>query len=184
MFKRYPPPSRRAVFFAREAALDAEAAEIDAIHLLSALMREKTSRANVILKLDERFPEEAARIRALERVSEQKDIPLSRDSKRILVHAADEANGLDDYWIDTDHLVLGILREPTCAAATRLDAAGLNIEAARKQVAESSNQRENYGSVPPLWRLAKPINRVGHTAAIMYLLLIVVLIRLLAEGAC
>jgi ATP-dependent Clp protease ATP-binding subunit ClpC len=184
MFKRYPPPSRRAIFFAREAALAAGAAEIDSMHLLSGLVLEKPSRANGLLKLDERFPEEAARMRALKRATERKDIPLTRDSKRILVFAAEEANELDDYWIDTDHLVLGILRERHCAAAAKLEAVGLKIEEARKQVAASSEQREPYGAVPALWRLAKPISRVGHFAGIMYLLLIFVLIKLLAQRSC
>jgi ATP-dependent Clp protease ATP-binding subunit ClpC len=183
MFRRYPTPSRRAIFFAREAALSAGASEIDSMHLLSGLVLEKPTRANELFKLDVRFPEAAVHMRALKR-AEPKDIPLSRDSKRILVYASEEANKLDDYWIDTDHLVLGILRERTCAAAARLEAAGLKIEDARRQVAASSELREKYGAVPALWRLAKPISRVGHVAGIMYLLLIVVLIRLLAERGC
>lgn len=132
MFKRYSPPARRAIFYAREAALSAGATEIDSTHLLCALALEKSSCANRLFKLDERFPEEVAQMRVLKRAAGQKDLPLNRDSKRILAYAAEEANGLDDYWIDTDHLVLGILREHTCAAAAKLDSVGIKIEEGRR----------------------------------------------------
>ena len=122
MFERYSLPSRRAILYAREAALHAGAAEIDSMHLLSGLTREKSSRANALFKLAERFPDEAARIRAIKRVHEQNDIPLTDNSKRILFYTTEEANRMDDYWIDTDHLVLGILHERTCTAAIRLEA--------------------------------------------------------------
>jgi ATP-dependent Clp protease ATP-binding subunit ClpC len=184
MFKRYSPPARRAIFYAREAALSAGATEIDSTHLLCALALEKSSCANRLFKLDERFPEEVAQMRVLKRAAGQKDLPLNRDSKRILAYAAEEANGLDDYWIDTDHLVLGILREHTCAAAAKLDSVGIKIEEGRRQVAAFCEQRESYGAVPALWRLAKPITRVGHFAGIMYLLLIVGLIGILSAHGC
>jgi hypothetical protein len=147
---------------------------------------QKPSRANELFKLDERFPEEIIRMHALKRATEQRDIPLTFDCKRALAYAAEEANRQDDYWIDTDHLVLGILREHTSAAATRLVVSGLKIEEARRQVAasSSSDQRESYGAVPILWRLAKPVTPSGRFAGIMYLLLIVVLVRLLTEHGC
>ena len=184
IFNRYPPPSRRAIFYAREWALNSGASEIDSIHLVLGLTVEKTTRANTVLKFHERFPEEAARLRAMTRPAERRDIPLARDVKRILARAVEEANEQDSYWIDTDHLALGILREPDCAGAAKLRAVGIWIERARQQVEETADQREQYGSVPALWRLAKPISAVGHTAGILYLLLVVILISLLAGRGC
>jgi|SRR5579859_54002 len=184
MFKRYPAPSRRAIFYAREAALHAGATHIDSTHLLSGLMREQTSRANGSFKLDERFPEEAARMRALNRASEQKDIPLAHDGKRVLAYAEEEANNLESYWIDTDHLILGMLRERKCAAAARLEESGLNIAEARKLVQSPSQPREIYGPIPALWQLSKPITRVGHFAGMFYLLIVALLIMFLAGKGC
>ena len=184
LFNRFPPPSRRAIFHARKAALTAGSSEIDATHLLLGLMAEKGFRANSLFKLEERLPDEAARACVSERAADQKQIPLSPDSKRVLAYAEDEANQLDDYWIDTDHLILGILRERTCSAAAQLDAAGLRIEEARKQMQSSSAQRENFGPIPALWRLAKPITRIGHLAGIIYLVVVLVLIELVAGKRC
>jgi ATP-dependent Clp protease ATP-binding subunit ClpA len=112
MFKRYPPPSRRAIFYAQEAALNAGAAEIASMHVLYGLMLVPSSRANSLFKLDERFPEKAPQMRAMKRATGQRDIPLAQGSKRILAYAAEESNVLGDSWIDTDHLMLG------CANAT------------------------------------------------------------------
>jgi len=183
MFNRYPPPSRRAIFYARESALNSGASEIDSTHLLWGLTLEQTSRANGLFKLDQRFPDETARMRALKR-AEQKDIPLARDGKRILAYAAEEANHLESYWIDTDHLILGILREPECAAAARLEQSGLNIAEARRLVDSQSELREIYGPVPVLWQLSKPITSIGRVAGMCYLLIIFLLITLLAGKGC
>jgi ATP-dependent Clp protease ATP-binding subunit ClpA len=184
IFKRYPPPSRRAVFYAREWALNSGASEIDSIHLLSALTVDKTTRANTVLKLDEKFPEEAARLRAMTRCAVRRDIPLNREVKIILARAVEEANEQGSYWIDTDHLALAILREQDCDAAARLRSAGIQIEEARKQVEETADQREEYGPVPALWRLEKPISLMGRTAGILYLLLVVIMISLLTGRGC
>jgi ATP-dependent Clp protease ATP-binding subunit ClpA len=182
IFNRYPPSSRRAIFYAREWALNSGASEIDSIHLLSGLTVDKTTRANTVLKLDERFPEEAARLRAMTRSTAHRNIPLGREVKRILARAVEEANEQDSYWIDMDHLALGILREQDCAAASSLRSAGIRIKEARKQVEETAEQREQYGPIPAFWTLAKPISRVGRTAGMLYLLLVVVLISLVRRG--
>ena len=60
MLERYAPTSRRAISYARAAALRAGAAEFDSLHLLSGLTLVKASRANALLSLEQRFPEEAA----------------------------------------------------------------------------------------------------------------------------
>ena len=72
-------------------------------------------------------------MRAMKR-NPEKNLPLTLDCKRILAYTAEEANRMDDYWIDTDHLVLGILREGKCTAAVRLEASGLALQQARTQV--------------------------------------------------
>ncbi len=184
LFKRYSAPSRRAIFYAREAALHAGASQIDSMHLLSGLTLEQNSRANLSFKLGERFPEEAARMRALKWASDQKDIPLAHDGKRVLAYAEDEANNLESYWIDTDHLVLGILRERKCAAAARLEESGLSIAEARRLVESPSEPREIYGPIPALWQLSKPITRVGRAAGMFYVLIVVLLIMFLAGKGC
>ena len=184
MFNRFPRPSRHVIFYAREAALNMGAAQIDSTHLLRGLMLEDSSRANSVFRLAELFPQEAAEVRKMQRAHEQKDIPLAKEGKRILRLAEDEADRQDCYWIDTDHLTLGVLRESKCQAAVKLTGSGLGIEEARNRVINSSGERQSYGAIPALWWLSKPITRVGRFAGIMYLILIVVLIKLLNGRGC
>jgi hypothetical protein len=78
-------------------------------------------------------------------------IPLTEDSKRILAWTAIEANKLKDYWVDTEHLVLGILREENCSAAVKLRAVGLSLDGARKLVVDNTSSRPPRRRVS-LWR--------------------------------
>lgn len=184
IFNRYPPPSRRAIFYALETALHAGAQEVDSVHLLSGVLFESTTRANTLFSLEERLPAEVKTARAVTMVPNPKTLPLARDSRRVLAFAAEEANRLDDYWIDTDYLILGTLREKSSPAAAKLGAAGLRIDKARDLVASSKEVREAYGPVPALWQLSKPIARVGRVAGIMYLLLLAILIKFLLGRSC
>jgi ATP-dependent Clp protease ATP-binding subunit ClpC len=183
MFDRYAPPSRRAIYFAREAALHAGADSIDSTHIASGLLVEEPTRANRLFHLSQRFPEETARLRALTKLPQARDIPLSKDSRRIVAYAAEEANRLNDYWIDTDHMVLGILRQGSSGGAAMLRGVGLEIGEARRVVVEAV-PREDFGPEPSLWWLERPITRIGKWAGILYLLGIVTLIRILTEHGC
>jgi len=183
MFKRYPPPSRRVIYFAREAALHAGVNAIDSTHILSGLLMEESTRVNKLFHLADRFPEQAARLRSLAKFSQPRDIPLAKEGKRILAQAAEEANRLDDYWIDTDHLMLGILSQESSAGAIMLHGIGLGISEARGVIAKTS-PREDFGPEPALWWLEKPITRIGKWTGLLYLLGVITLIRLLTEHSC
>ena len=183
MFQRYATPARRAIFYARESALQAGSSHIDSTHILSGLLVEQSTRVNTIFQLSKRFPEESARMRALKR-SQPRDIPLSQDGKQVVAGAAGEADLLDDYWIDTDHLMLAILCADSSPGAAMLTKVGFRLSEARNMVSGISGSREDYGPTPLLWRLEKRISRVGKVAGFLYLLGILVLIRVLTEGGC
>src|SRR5258706_12828437 len=58
-------------------------------------------------------------------------IPLTSDGKRTLACTELEANRLTDYWIGSEHLVLGILREGSTKAANKLRGVGLDLDSCR-----------------------------------------------------
>lgn len=184
MFRRYSNPARRAIFFAREIALHAGSNQIDSTHLLSGLLVEQSTQVNRILLLSSRFADETARLKALKRVANPKDIPLSPDGKKIVGRAATEADLLNEYWIDTDHLMLAMLSESSCAAAVALHNAGFKLEETRRVVSESTELRENYGAPPLLWGLEKPVSRMGKVRAFAYLLFLLILIGVVTENRC
>jgi ATP-dependent Clp protease ATP-binding subunit ClpC len=59
------------------------------------------------------------------------DLPLSNESKRILMFSAEESTSLGRQRVDTEDLLLGILREEDSFAARLLVDRGLDLEQAR-----------------------------------------------------
>jgi ATP-dependent Clp protease ATP-binding subunit ClpC len=136
MFERYTEQARRAIFFARYEAVHQPADKISTAHLLIGLTRDTGSRADVVGS----FKENSTQLRAelgipypkfttLPLVSEQ-NIPLNDNSKMVLAYAAQEAKLDKEYWIDTDHLLRGILRFPN-EATTALQSISLDLATAR-----------------------------------------------------
>ncbi len=158
MFERYTDQNRRAIFFARQTALQLGAAAIDSGHLLLGLVTEKETRADIVFRLRELLPEEAAQQAVeIKQPMMKGTIPLSNDGKRAIAYTAFEANRLRDYWIDTEHLVLGILREESSPAAAKLRAMGLELESCRQQVMYSKDSRPQRADPVLRWVRQCPI---------------------------
>src|SRR5579859_7575550 len=162
MFERCTEPLRRAIFFATFHARLGETAHIDSVHLLKALMWDENSRANTLFRLREHFPQHRT---PPSKFATIKDVPeietvLEEEAKRILRAALWEADMMGDYWIDTEHLVLGILKEPASAAAQYLAKTGLTLNQARRVVLENRRSRPDYGPLTPWWKLRSPVDNL------------------------
>jgi len=165
---RYTDPAKRAIFFARAVALLNEASAISADHLLSGLIWEESSRAQTIFRLREYFPLYSGCPWKIAHLPDVQGPPLARESQRILASATLEAARLADYWIDTEHFLLGILRESSCTAAGTLAKTGLNLEKARRAVKEGMPSRPNYGPAPLWWRLwTFPVKVINHLTQVL-----------------
>src|SRR5512143_2628751 len=96
MFERYTERARRVIFFARYEASQLGSGAIETEHLLLGLIREGkglTSRlfAKAHVSMDQIRKEVEGRSPYREKVAASLEIPLSAESKRVLAHAADEA---------------------------------------------------------------------------------------------
>ena len=142
MFERYTEVARRVIFFARYEASVHGSRTIETEHLLLGLLREDKKLLQRLLERPDVDEEMRARIKSRipsrEKISTSIDLPLSDECKRILGYADDESERLHHRLIGTEHLFLGILREKGCLAAEVLSSAGINLEAARKAVSQSS----------------------------------------------
>jgi ATP-dependent Clp protease ATP-binding subunit ClpA len=110
------------------------------------------SRAQELFHLREFFPLYCGcphKYASLKAAPEREGPPLTYAAKKIVAKAAMEADALHDHWIDTEHLLLGILAEPTCLAAQYLGMAGITLNDARRIVRENKHSRPDYGPVPP-----------------------------------
>src|SRR5579863_1069989 len=138
MFERYTEKARRIVFFARYEASEFGSPTIETEHLLLGILREDKTLANRFLSLNDSVASIRQRIRALtpvrEKISTSVDLPLSHESKRVLAYSAEEAETLKHAYIGPEHLLLGLLREENCLAASLLRERGLAIEKIREDL--------------------------------------------------
>lgn len=151
MFERYTEKAKRAIFFARYECSQFGSPTIESEHLLLGILRENKSWYNFFRKP---LVEGEASIRKQieqhtppgQKISTSVDLPLSDECTRIFAWAAEEADQFSHRFIGTEHLFLGILREPTCYAATLLNERGVSLDHARSQI--GSKPPEQVGSPP------------------------------------
>jgi hypothetical protein len=140
MFEHYTERARRTIFFARYEASVFRSECIDTEHLLLGILREDHRLRNQLPS----GAEDAIRKRIEElkppggpAVATSVDLPLSRESKRVLSLAAEESESFQHKMIDSGHLVLCLLRVENCLAATLLRENGIDYARYRAVVAKS-----------------------------------------------
>jgi ATP-dependent Clp protease ATP-binding subunit ClpC len=98
VFEKYTERARRVVFFARYEASDFGSEYIETEHLLLGTLREDRALWVRLLKAPltaQSIREQVERqLPRREKISTSVDLPLSRECKRVLAHAAEEAERL------------------------------------------------------------------------------------------
>jgi ATP-dependent Clp protease ATP-binding subunit ClpC len=150
MFERYTERARRVIFFARSEASQLGSSAIDTEHLLLGLIREGkglTSRlfSKSHLSMDLIRKEVEGRSPYREKVSTSVEIPLSLESKRVLSHAAEEAERMLHNYIGTEHILLGLMREDRGVAAAILAEKGMRISGVREDILALLNEKASAG---------------------------------------
>src|SRR5882724_1293850 len=137
MFERYTEAARRVVFRGRYEAAKCGSPFIETGHLLLGFLHHDhdlalrlfgSQQAVAALEAQIRSPETAAPI------STSVDLPLSHECKRVLAYGAEEAERMGHRHIGTEHLLLGLLREPESRAAQALRQVGLELSLVREQI--------------------------------------------------
>ena len=146
MFERYTERARRVLFFARYEASQLGSISIETEHLLLGLIREGkglTSRifARSHLSLEGIRKEIEGRTVFREKVSTSVEIPFSTETKRVLQFSAEEAERLLHNYVGTEHVLLGILREERCVAASILVEKGMRLRTVREDIVQLLNEK-------------------------------------------
>ena len=140
MFERYTEKARRVIFFARYEASCYGTSHIDTEHLLLGLAREGRSLMGRVfgpdLSLHEIRREVEKSITARQRIATSVEVPLSEDSKSVLIFAAEESDRLGSLHIGAEHILLGILRVDRSRAAKILKEKGGELAAIRELLAQ------------------------------------------------
>jgi ATP-dependent Clp protease ATP-binding subunit ClpC len=138
MWQRFTERARRVVFFAQEEAGRLGENYVSTEHLLLGLVREPDSVAARIL---DRMGVSLGRIRSeIERQVTRGDGRLGQDmqltprAKRVIDLAYDEARQLNNNYIGTEHLLLGLIREGEGLAGRVLAKLGVDLERTRREV--------------------------------------------------
>jgi ATP-dependent Clp protease ATP-binding subunit ClpA len=153
MFERYTEKARRVIFFARYEASQFGSPYIETEHILLGILRE----AGMIVHrfLGSEFSVEGIRAQIAahstirEKIATSVDLPLSNECKRVLAYAAEESMRLGDQVIGPEHLLLGLLREKDCFAASLLTERGVELVRLRHQLSEGPREGSSLRE-PPL----------------------------------
>ncbi len=136
MWQRFTERARKVVFYAQEEAQKFDDGYVSTEHLLLGLVREPDSGAARVL---EKLGVGLSRIRA--EVEKQlprgesrpsQDMTLTPRAKRVIDLAYDEARNLNNNYIGTEHLLLGLIREGDGLAGRVLYKLGVELDAARQ----------------------------------------------------
>ncbi len=155
MWQRFTERARKVVFYAQEEAQKFGEGYVSTEHLLLGLVRESDSVAARVL---ERLGVSLSRIRA--EVEKQlprgdarpsQDMTLTPRAKRVIDLAYDEARNLNNNYIGTEHLLLGLIREGDGLAGRVLAKLGVDLERARREVGslqdnETTSKSSSSGS--------------------------------------
>lgn len=148
MFERYTEKARRVIFFARYEASQLGSRQIDAEHLLLGVLREDKRLTQAL------FDSPAAAISSIrkqieeyfstdEKISDSIDLPLSPGAKRVLSLAAEESDNLQNRWIHTDHLLLGLIKEGGSFASKILSERGITAEKVVSYLNENKGSQQD-----------------------------------------
>jgi uncharacterized protein (TIGR03435 family) len=141
MFERFTEQARRVLFFAREEASKLGSIRIDTEHLLLGLIREGKGLTNRLfadagIALDDIRHEVLRRVPARSKTSTSAEIPFSAAAQHVLQHSAEEADRLLHDYVETEHLLLGLLSEQGSVAADVLTSCGLRLDRVREHIVE------------------------------------------------
>ncbi len=130
---------RKVLAMAREEAARLHHEYVGTEHILLGLIREGEGVAAAVLQnlsidLDEiqqKIEEQVKKGKATQATGP--DLPYTSRAKKVLELAMSEARELNHSYVGTEHLLLGLLRAESGAAARALTEAGVSLEAARRE---------------------------------------------------
>ena len=139
MFERFTEKARRVIFFARYEASQYGSPYIETEHLLLGLLREDKVLAKWFLgdvNAEREIRSEIEKnITSRKRISTSVEVPLTAESKKVLMMAAEEADRIGLRHVGTEHLLLGLLPLEDSLAAKILQARGVKAATIREQMA-------------------------------------------------
>jgi hypothetical protein len=185
MFERYAVGAKKAIFVAHMEAVHRREPSISVGDLLVGITWDAPSRACKIAALKDI----AATLRASVGIphlpvtslpyERGADIPLDDDAKKAVAYAAKEADLDRQYWIDSDHLLRGLLRFPNNAAEA-LSKANIHLNALR--TASVQHRKESPPAPTPKWAGVKGVARKYWVRILAAAVLLAIFVYIKSQG--
>jgi hypothetical protein len=166
MLERFTERARNVLSRARLAALSFDQSYIDTEHLLLGLIDEGWGVALYVLTARKNFDVNLLRQEIENRLTSsspgppldlsQKELPFTPAAKKVLEFAVDEAREMEHKLVDTEHLLLGMIREKDGVAAEILTRFGVGHDDFRSEVLDflaSDHGKALKGRKRPLWQM-------------------------------
>ncbi|WP_022850744.1 ATP-dependent Clp protease ATP-binding subunit [Limisalsivibrio acetivorans] len=152
MFDLFTDRARRVILYSRESAEKMLQTSIDTEHILMGLLKERTGLAADI------FTKKGVDINLL--MNEIKNLsaqgrnlmikgslPFSPMGKNVLEYAVEEAKILENKYINTEHILLGLMKERRGKAFTLLNKLGFELVSLREEIKSMSKTQSKAASV-------------------------------------
>ncbi len=153
MWQRFTERARKVVFYAQEEAGRLGENYVSTEHLLLGLVREND---NVAARILERMNVELGRVQSeVNKMVARGDGRLGQDmqltprAKRVIDLAYDEARQLNNNYIGTEHLLLGLIREGEGLAGRVLAKLGVGLQRAQQEVQQLQSGGGTEDTLPP-----------------------------------
>jgi ATP-dependent Clp protease ATP-binding subunit ClpC len=132
MFKRYTEKAKKVVMIAQEEAINLNHDYIGTEHILIGLIKEEEGVASQVLtqlglNID-KVIEEVERLVGKGEYKQIGEIAFTPRAKKILELASQEASQLKNNYIDTEHILLGLIKEGSGVAVRILSDLGVNLD--------------------------------------------------------
>jgi ATP-dependent Clp protease ATP-binding subunit ClpC len=140
MFERFTDRARKIMALANRQAIELNHSHIDTAHILLGMLEEGSGvgvRALRQMEIDTELLLRDLSSR-LERgptpVPSPSKLPQTPPAKQVIMDAIAEANDLSHRYVGTEHILLGLLRQPDELASQSLNRAGAELHACREEV--------------------------------------------------
>jgi hypothetical protein len=147
MYERFTDRARKVMQLANQEALRLGRESLDTEHVLLGLLNEGSGvAANVLKQLRVDLRTLRLQVEVLAPSSDRivtGKLPLGPQAKKLIEYTLEEARNLNHNYVGTEHLLLGLLREPESLAARALIRLGLSLEEVHDAVIQILGQQKD-----------------------------------------
>ncbi|PLX66804.1 MAG: ATP-dependent Clp protease ATP-binding protein ClpC [Denitrovibrio sp.] len=170
MFELFTDRARRVILFAREASERLMQTSIDTEHILLGLLRERSGLEAEIFS--RRGIDVTMLMNDVKGVSEKGhnlmikgSLPFSQNGKTVLDYSVEESKLLKNKYVNTEHIMLGLLREKKGKASMLLSKLGFDLITLREEIQNLSktySKNKDTAATPTLDEFGRDLTKLAR----------------------